>query len=40
MNYKTVLHTCLIMILIDYLYCIRTLARNSWIHYTDYWIVK
>jgi len=21
-------------------YCIRTLTRNSWIHYTDCWIVK
>jgi len=24
----------------DILYCIRTLTRNSWIHYRDYWIVK
>jgi len=21
-------------------YCIQTLTRHSWIHYTDYWIVK
>jgi len=24
----------------DLIFCIRTLTRNSWIHYTDYWIVK
>jgi len=22
------------------MYCIGTLTRNSWIHYTDCWIVK
>jgi len=25
---------------LSFMYCIRTLTRNSWIHYTDYWIVK
>jgi len=22
------------------MYCIQTLTRHSWIHYTDYWIGK
>jgi len=35
---ETVLHTH--EITDNFRYCIRTLTRNSWIHYTDYWIVK